>query len=145
MRPSILGTWSFISLLAAASACSTVQPPTAASSTPAADAAIAPAHPKAPRKKVLLANATGTSPFSRVIQAGDFVFVAGQLGFKEGSRELVPGGVGPETRAALEAITANRGKAGLRPLGRRPGGDRLHGHHELTSHTPSHFLLRRTP
>jgi len=114
MRPSRLGTWSFISLLAAASACSTIRPPTAASSTPAADAAVAPAQPKAPRKKVLLANTTGTSPFSRVVQAGDFVFVAGQLGFKEGSRELVPGGVGPETRAALEAITANLGKAGLR-------------------------------
>jgi len=145
MRPSRLGTWPFISLLAAAAACSTVRPSTPASSTPAADAAIAPAQPKAPRKKVLLSNTTGTSPFSRVIQAGDFVFVAGQLGFEEGSPKLVPGGVGAETRAALEAITANRGKAGLRPLGRRPGGDRLHGHHEVTSHTPSHFLLRRTP
>lgn len=85
-----------------------------APSGPPAAAAPAPPEPqRAPRKKVLLGNTVGTSPFSRVVQAGDFVFVAGQLGFKAGSRELVPGGVGPETRAALEAIAANLARAGL--------------------------------
>jgi reactive intermediate/imine deaminase len=62
---------------------------------------------------VLVANTTGTSPFSRVVQVGNLVFVAGQLGFKEGTRELVPGGVVPETKAALEAIGGYLAKAGL--------------------------------
>ena len=86
----------------------------AKSATPGAAAlASGPADQRAPRKKVLLGNTLGKSPFSRVVQAGDFVFVAGQLGFKEGSPELVPGGIGPETQAALEAIAANLAKAGL--------------------------------
>jgi 2-iminobutanoate/2-iminopropanoate deaminase len=71
----------------------------------------APATPAKPAAPV--ASPAPVAPFSRVVRAGDFVFVAGQLGFKQGARDLVPGGVGPETQAALEAIASNLGQAGL--------------------------------
>jgi reactive intermediate/imine deaminase len=44
--------------------------------------------------------------FSHAMVAGDLVFVSGTLGTKPGSFELVPGGVGPETRQTLENIRA---------------------------------------
>lgn len=70
-------------------------------------------HGAASRKQVLVRNTTGSSSFSRVVRAGDFVFVAGQLGFKQGSRELVAGGTAAETQAALAGISSNLAEAGL--------------------------------
>jgi 2-iminobutanoate/2-iminopropanoate deaminase len=64
------------------------------------------------RKQVLVPG-SGPSPLSAVVRAGELVFVSGQLGFPQGSRELVPGGVGPETEAALANVSANLSKAGL--------------------------------
>jgi 2-iminobutanoate/2-iminopropanoate deaminase len=98
--------------------------PNALAQTPAPATTSAPAVPSpsfappttqgaATRKQVLVRNTTGASPFSRVVRAGGLVFVAGQLGFKQGSRELVPGGTAAETQAALEAISSNLAQAGL--------------------------------
>jgi len=67
---------------------------------------------KSTRKQVLVPG-SGTSPLSAVVRGGELVFVSGQLGFPQGSRELVPGGVGPETEAALANVSANLSKAGL--------------------------------
>ncbi len=66
----------------------------------------------ATRKQVLVPGA-GTLPYSKAVQGGDLVFVAGQLGFVQGTGDLAPGGVGPETRAALEATAAILAQAGL--------------------------------
>lgn len=72
-----------------------------------------PAASAKPTRKQVLVPGGGTAPLSAVVRAGEFVFVSGQLGFPPGSRELVPGGVGPETQAALEGVAANLAKAGL--------------------------------
>ena len=72
----------------------------------------APAPSKATRKQVLVPGG-GAAPLSNVVRAGELVFVSGQLGFPPGTRELVPGGVGPETQAALENVAANLAKVGL--------------------------------
>jgi len=66
-----------------------------------------------PTRKQVLVPGSGTAPLSAVVRAADLVFVSGQLGFPQGSRELVPGGVGPETQAALEGVAANLAKVGL--------------------------------
>lgn len=66
-----------------------------------------------PTRKQVLVPGGSTAPLSAVVRAGELVFVSGQLGFPPGSRELVPGGVGPETQAALEGVAANLAKAGL--------------------------------
>jgi 2-iminobutanoate/2-iminopropanoate deaminase len=84
----------------------------AASTASLADAP-APAKPAAPTKKQVLVPGSGATPLSSVVRAGDLVFVSGQLGFVPGTRELVPGGIGPETQATLEAVAANLAKVGL--------------------------------
>lgn len=50
------------------------------------------------------------APYSQAIVAGGFVFTAGQLGLEPGAKEVVEGGIGPQTervfanlRAILEA------------------------------------------
>jgi 2-iminobutanoate/2-iminopropanoate deaminase len=45
-------------------------------------------------------------PFSDAVRAGDFLFVSGQIGTTPSTDELVPGGIGPEARQALENIRA---------------------------------------
>ena len=47
------------------------------------------------------------------MRAGNVVFLTGQLGRAPGTRELVPGGIGPETRQALENIDALLEEIGL--------------------------------
>jgi 2-iminobutanoate/2-iminopropanoate deaminase len=46
----------------------------------------------------------GPYPFSQVVEANGFVFVAGQVGSAPGGHGAVPGGIGPETRAMLDAV-----------------------------------------
>lgn len=41
-------------------------------------------------------------PFSPAVRVGDLLYLSGQLGNVMGTRDLVPGGIGPETRRALE-------------------------------------------
>lgn len=44
-------------------------------------------------------------PFSAAVRVGDMLYLAGQLG-TDSSGTLVPGGIGPETRQAMENIRA---------------------------------------
>ncbi len=41
-------------------------------------------------------------PFSEAVRAGDFIFLAGQIGDQDG--KVVPGGIGPEARQTLQHI-----------------------------------------
>lgn len=43
-------------------------------------------------------------PFSQVVEANGFVFIAGQVGDAPGTHGAVPGGVGPQTRAMLDNV-----------------------------------------
>lgn len=43
-------------------------------------------------------------PFSDAVRAGGLLFVSGQIGLAPGERALVPGGIAPETRQAIENI-----------------------------------------
>jgi reactive intermediate/imine deaminase len=43
-------------------------------------------------------------PFSKVVEANGFVFLAGQVGDEPGRKGAVPGGIEAETRATLENI-----------------------------------------
>jgi 2-iminobutanoate/2-iminopropanoate deaminase len=46
----------------------------------------------------------GSLPFSKVVEANGFVFLAGQIGDAEGSNGPVPGGIEAETRAMLDNV-----------------------------------------
>ena len=46
----------------------------------------------------------GALPFSQVIEANGFVFLAGQVGNATDSNEPVPGGIEAETRATLDNV-----------------------------------------
>jgi 2-iminobutanoate/2-iminopropanoate deaminase len=43
-------------------------------------------------------------PFSKVVEANGFVFLAGQVGDAPGTPGAVPGGIDAETRAALDNV-----------------------------------------
>ena len=43
-------------------------------------------------------------PFSQVVEANGFVFVAGQVGSLPGEHKAAPGGIVPETRAMLDNV-----------------------------------------
>jgi reactive intermediate/imine deaminase len=43
-------------------------------------------------------------PFSPAVRAGNVLYLSGQIGFLPGTRDLAPGGIGPQTRQALENI-----------------------------------------
>jgi len=45
-------------------------------------------------------------PLSEAVRAGDFLYLSGQLGTVPGSKDLAPGGVGPESAQALDNIQA---------------------------------------
>jgi 2-iminobutanoate/2-iminopropanoate deaminase len=55
----------------------------------------------------------GPYPFSQVVEANGFVFLAGQIGDAPGSHGLVPGGIEAETRAMLENVGRLLRGAGL--------------------------------
>lgn len=55
----------------------------------------------------------GTLPFSKVVEANGFVFVAGQIGDAPGSNGPVSGGIEAETRAMLENVGRLLRAAGL--------------------------------
>lgn len=46
----------------------------------------------------------GPYPFSKVVEANGFVFLAGQVGEAPGGHGAVPGGIAAETRAMLENV-----------------------------------------
>ncbi len=45
-------------------------------------------------------------PYSRAIRAGDFIFCSGQVGIDPATGRLVEGGIEPETRRALQNLSA---------------------------------------
>jgi 2-iminobutanoate/2-iminopropanoate deaminase len=47
---------------------------------------------------------SGSLPFSKVVEANGFVFLAGQIGDAPGSTGPVPGGIENETRAMLDNV-----------------------------------------
>lgn len=55
----------------------------------------------------------GPNPFSPIVEANGFVFLAGQIGDAPGSHGPVPGGIEAETRAMLENVGRLLKAAGL--------------------------------
>lgn len=55
----------------------------------------------------------GPYPFSQVVEANGFVFLAGQVGDAPGSHGAVPGGIEAETRAMLDNVGRLLSAAGL--------------------------------
>ena len=55
----------------------------------------------------------GSLPFSKVVEANGFVFLAGQIGDAPGSNGPVPGGIEAETRAMLDNVGRLLKAAGL--------------------------------
>jgi 2-iminobutanoate/2-iminopropanoate deaminase len=55
----------------------------------------------------------GPYPFSQIVEANGFVFLAGQVGDAPGSHGAVPGGIEAETRAMLENVGRLLTAAGL--------------------------------
>ena len=51
-------------------------------------------------------------PFSEAVQVGNLLIVSGQIGNVPGKLELVPGGIGPESRQVLANIGAILGRHG---------------------------------
>jgi 2-iminobutanoate/2-iminopropanoate deaminase len=52
-------------------------------------------------------------PFSKIVEANGFVFLAGQIGDAPGSDGPVPGGMEAEARAMLENVGRRLGAVGL--------------------------------
>ena len=72
------------------------------------------AAPKSTKKKVLASAgaALPVGPYSQGIQAGGFIFVAGEKGIDPKTNQIVPGGIVAETRQTLENIQAILAAAG---------------------------------
>ena len=51
-------------------------------------------------------------PYSQAIKASGFIFVAGEKGMNPVTKQIVPGGIEPETRQTLENIKAILEEAG---------------------------------
>lgn len=66
------------------------------------------------KKKVITSPkaALPIGPYSQAIQAGNFVFVAGEKGIDRNTGKIVPGGIVAETRQTLENIKAILEEAG---------------------------------
>ena len=66
------------------------------------------------KKKVITSPkaALPIGPYSQAIQAGGFIFVAGEKGIDRNTGKIVPGGIAAETRQTLENIKAILAEAG---------------------------------
>ncbi len=64
------------------------------------------------REVLRVPGAVAGLPFSPAVRVGNMLYLSGQLGNTIGTRELVPGGIGPETRRTLENIRTVLGAAG---------------------------------
>lgn len=66
------------------------------------------------KKKVLKSEkaALPIGPYSQAIQAGGFIFVAGEKGIDRATGKIVPGGIAAETRQTLENIRNILAEAG---------------------------------
>jgi 2-iminobutanoate/2-iminopropanoate deaminase len=66
-------------------------------------------------KKVVITTpkaALPIGPYSQAIQAGNFIFVAGEKGIDRNTGRIVPGGIAAETRQTLQNIQAILSEAG---------------------------------
>ncbi|HJQ37298.1 MAG TPA: RidA family protein [Thermoanaerobaculia bacterium] len=61
----------------------------------------------APSYRTLPDRASLNLPYSDAVRAGNLLFLAGTIGAPPGSRDVVPGGIVPETRQTLENIKRN--------------------------------------
>ena len=52
-------------------------------------------------------------PFSDAVQVGDMLILSGQVGAAPGTTAVVPGGIEPETRQAMDNIGASLKRRGL--------------------------------
>ena len=77
---------------------------------PAARAAAAPS--AGPRFSPSPDAALAKLPFSEAVRVGDLLFVSGQIGAAAGTGVPVPGGIGAESRQALENVKAILGRHG---------------------------------
>ena len=69
--------------------------------------ACASAPPAAPVYSTLPDRVAAGLPYSDAVRAGDLLFLSGAIGTPPGSREVVAGGIVPETRQVLEHIKRN--------------------------------------
>lgn len=61
----------------------------------------------------LPATEAGALPFSQIVEANGFVFLAGQVGNAPGGERAVPGGIEAETRQMLDNVGRLLGVVGL--------------------------------
>jgi len=67
-----------------------------------------------PAREVISPPGTPTlAAYSPAIRSAGLVFLSGQIGLRPGTRELAPGGIGPETRQTLENVRTLLAAAGL--------------------------------
>ena len=57
-----------------------------------------------PKQVPELSGPTGRYPFSQIVEANGFVFLAGQVGDRPGEHGAVPGGIEAETRQMLDNV-----------------------------------------
>ena len=62
--------------------------------------------PLTAQQRIHTPNATAGLPFSEAVRVGDLLFLAGQIGFRPGTRQLADTGVAGQTRQTLENIKA---------------------------------------
>src|SRR5512143_3757127 len=73
---------------------------------------IAPALAAQDKEVLQVPGAVAGLPFSPAVKVGNVIYLSGQIGNRLGTREIVTGGVGPETKQALENIKAVLNAAG---------------------------------
>ena len=73
-------------------------------------AAVVPAIASAQQPQFLQVNPQSTNPFSPAVRVGNMLYLAGTLGTKDG--KLVAGGIGAETKQAMQNIRETLEKAG---------------------------------
>lgn len=61
-------------------------------------------HPSRVKHYPVEGDPDGKLPFADVVRAGNLLFQSGKLGIPPGARELVPGGIQPETRQTMDNI-----------------------------------------
>jgi reactive intermediate/imine deaminase len=64
------------------------------------------AQERATREVITVPGSLEGLPFSSAVRVGDVIYLSGQIGVRPGTTALMPGGIGPETRQAMENIAA---------------------------------------
>jgi 2-iminobutanoate/2-iminopropanoate deaminase len=69
--------------------------------------------PRAPHRQVLAPSPSPLPVFSPAVRTGDLVFLSGTIGNRPGTREVISGGIVPETEQALTNIETLLEEIGL--------------------------------